>query len=62
MNKLERLQRKTSFLVLLAESVKEILLSSVNFGGIKCIRNVAAYELSGKRITTLNVSHVKIGK
>ena len=62
MNKLERLQRKTSFLVLLAESVKEILLSSVSFGGIKSIRNVAAYELNGKRITTLNVRHVKIDK
>ena len=42
--------------------MKEILLSSVSFGGIKCIRNVAAYELNGKRITTLNVRHVKIAK
>ena len=42
--------------------MKEILLSSVSFGGIKCIRNVAAYELNGKRITTLNVRHVKIDK
>ena len=41
-----RLQEKASFLVLFAEWVQTVILSSTSFAGVRCIRDLAVSEVN----------------
>ena len=56
------LTRKTSFLVLFAETIYTVIAAWASLAGVLCIRDVMVLEVNWKIIASLNVKHVKTSK